>query len=254
VLLGLAVLWRGASFDLATVWWNHRVAGTKAMFAEAERFAKSLRAPARVALVGRHQLLSDGSPIPLAYLGLVGNAPLLVPGLETAHVHEPMESEAAAKQHLRLGTPWRLAISQEFAREQPERLKTKVEAIGVTALVALDPTHLPDDAETRPFRSSDGLTLWVRELSPSPAYPFRGPGQRLPSGALLVPSRANVRPTRPLEAKQTPSGWVLSPPIPWLYLVSGALGLAAAVALLVLPLQRRAPGSKATTPTEPVNG
>jgi hypothetical protein len=204
--------------------------------------------------VGRHQLLSDGSSIPLAYLGLVGNAPLLVPGLETAHVHEPMESEAAAKQHLRLGTPWRLAISQEFAREQPERAKKKLEAIGVTALVALDPTHLPEDAETHAFRSSDGLTLWVRELSPSPAYPFRGPGQRLPNGALLTPSPDNVRPTRPLAAKQTPDGWVLSPPVPWRYVVSGVLGVVAALALLVLPSLRRARGSKATAPTDPLNG
>jgi hypothetical protein len=253
VLLGLVVLWRGASFDLATVWWNHRIAGTKGMFAEAERFAKSLRAPARVALVGRHQLLSDGSPVPLAYLGLIGNAPLLVPGLETAHLHEPMESEAAAKQHHRLGTPWRVAVSQDFTREQPELAKKKLEAIGVTALVALDPTHLPEDAETRPFRSSDGLTLWVRELSPSPPYPFRGSGQRLPSGALLAPSRANVRPTRPLDAKLTPNGWLLSPPVPWLYVVSGALGVVAAVGLLVLPRRRRAPGS-ATAPAEPISG
>jgi hypothetical protein len=240
IALGLGVLWRGASFDLATVWWNHRSAGTKGVYAEAERFTRSLRAPARVALVGRHQLLSDGSPVPLAYLGLVGNAPLLVPGLETAHLHEPMESEAAAKHHHRLGTPWRIAVSQDFVREQPELARQKLESIGVTALVALDPSHLPEDAGTRPFRSSDGRTLWVRELSPSPPYPLRGPGERLPGGALLVPARDSVRPTRPLEATLTPNGWVLAPPVPWRYVVPGALGIVAALGLLVWPLRRRA--------------
>jgi hypothetical protein len=250
-LFGLIVLFRGASFDLATAWWNHRVAGTRGLFAEAERFARSLRAPARVALVGRHDLLSDGSAVPLAYLGLVGNAPLLVPALETAHLHEPMESEAAARQHLRLGTPWRLAVPQGIMRERPELAKEKLEAIGVTALVALDPAHLPDDGDTRPFRSSDGLTLWVRELSPSPPYPLRGPGERLPSGALLVPSRDNVRPTRPLEAKRTPHGWVLAPKIPWLYVVAGAMGVVGAVALL-LPSLRRHANARVSTPA--VNG
>jgi hypothetical protein len=249
VLLGLIVLVRGASFDLATVWWNHRAAGTRGLFAEAERFTKSLRSPARVALVGRHRLLSDGSPVPLAYLGLVGNAPLLVPGLETAHLHEPMESEAAARQHFRLGTPWRLAVPRGIMRQESEL--SKLESIGVTALVALDPAHLPADADTRPFRSSDGLTLWVRELSPSPPYPLRAPGERLPSGALLVPSRDNVRPTRPLEAKRTPSAWLLSPPVPWIYVALGAMGVAAAIALLTLPFGRRA--KVPSTPAEPVN-
>jgi hypothetical protein len=253
LVLGLAVLWRGASFDLATVWWNHRTATTKGLYAEAERFTRSLRAPARIALVGRHRLLSDGSPVPLAYLGLVGNAPLLVPGLETAHLHEPMESEAAAKHHLRLGTPWRVAVSQDFAREQPELAQKTLEAIGVTALVALDPTHLPDDAETRPFRSSDGRTLWVRELSPSPPYPLTGPGERLPSGALLVPSPDGIRPTRPLEAERTPDGWLLSPPVPWAYVVAGALGILAAIALLVVPRPRRSRAS-ARGAAQPVNG
>lgn len=243
VLLGLIVLWRGASFDLATVWWDHRHDGTKAMYAETERFARSLRAPARVALVGRHQLLSDGSPIPLAYLGLVGNAPLLVRGLETAHLHEPMESEAAAKEHLRLGTPWRLALSQEHIRERTEAATRKLEAIGVTALVALDPTHLPEDALTRAFQSSDGRKLWVRELSPSPPYPLRGPGKRLEDGTLLVPSPDDVRPTRPLEAKQTAAGWVLTPPVPWAYVLGTVLGVVAALALLVLPARRTAPPS-----------
>lgn len=241
IALGLGVLWRGASFDLATVWWNHRTAGTKGVFAEAERFARTLRAPARVALVGRHQLLSDGSPVPLAYLGLVGNAPLLVPGLESAHLHEPMESEAAAKHHHRLGTPWRIAVSQDFVREQPELARAKLESIGVTALVALDPTHLPEDAGTRPFRSSDGRTLWVRELSPSPPYPLSGPGKRLPGGALLVPALDSVRPTRPLEATRSPDGWVLSPPVPWRYVLPGALGIVAALGLLLWPSRKPAP-------------
>ncbi len=254
VLLGLAVLWRGASFDLATVWWNHRMDGTTALYAEAARFARTLRAPARIALVGRHQLLSDGSPVPLAYLGLVGNAPLLVPGLETAHLHEPMESEAAAKQHHRLGTPWRIAISQDFAHDHPDLVRAKLEAIGVTALVALDPTHLPEDAATRPFRSSDGRTLWVRELSPSPAYPLRGPGERLPNGDLLVASPNDVRPTRPLDAKQTPQGWRLSPPVPWLFVIPGVLGVAAALALLVVPIRRRAASAAVPAPPEPANG
>jgi hypothetical protein len=236
--LGLAVLWRGASFDLATVWWNHRAAGIEGVYAEADRLTRSLGAPARVALVGRHALLSDGSPVPLAYLGLVGNAPLLVPGLETAHLHEPMESEAAAAQHLRLGTPWRIAVPEDFLHEEPEA-KKKLEAIGVTALVALDPKHLPDDAGTRPFRGSDGLTLWVRELSPSPPYPLKGPGERLSSGALLVPSPDNVRTTRPLDARRTSAGWVLSPPVPWSYVVCTMLGIAAALVLLLVPDRSR---------------
>lgn len=239
VVLGLAVLWRGASFDLATVWWNHRAAGTKGVFAEARRFTSTLRAPARVALVGRHHLLSDGSPVPLAYLGLVGNAPLLVPGLETAHLHEPMESEAAAKEHLRLGTPWRITVSPDYLREQPELATKKLEAIGVTALVALDPTHLPQDSRTRAFRSIDGRSLWVRELEPTLAYPLRGPGERLPGGALLVPSLSSVRPTRPLVSKQTAAGLVLTPQVPWAYVLAGVVGVLASVSLLVAPLRRR---------------
>jgi hypothetical protein len=232
ILLGLVVVFRGASFDLATVWWDHRAQGIAGVVAEAERFARTLPAPARVALVGRYQLLSDRSSVPLAYLGMVGNAPLLVRGLETAHLHEPMESEAAARQHLRLGTPWRVAVSPEFVRDRNELAEQKLAAIGVTALVALDPEHLPADARTRTFRSVDGGLLYVRELRPSPAYPLLGPGRRLPGGTLLVPNAASVRTTRPLEAKRTSAGVELAPPVPWAYVGGTVLGVLASLALL----------------------
>jgi hypothetical protein len=68
---------------------------------------------------------------------------------------------------------------------------------------------------------------------------LRGQGKRLPGGALLVPSPEDVRPTRPLESRQTRAGWVLSPPVPWIYVASSAAGILAAVVLVVSLLRRR---------------
>ncbi len=237
LLASVVVVWRGASFDLATVWWDHRDAGIEGLVRETTRFSATLTRPARVALVGRHRLLSNGAPVPLAYAGLVGNAPLLVPGLETAHIHEPLESEAAAREHWRLTTPWRSAVPQEIFVEEPERARRSLEAVGVTAVVALDPKLFPADVRTRTFVSDRGRKLWVRELSPSPPYPLRGPGERLPDGSLRVADPESLRKTRPLVVSRDAGAFVARPPLPWAYLVLGLLGGLAALAFALAPFR-----------------
>lgn len=249
-LLSAWVCVQGMDFDI----WPSLVAahreGARGLVRATRDFAAAAGLPpgCRVALVGEVDMVQA---LPLPYLGLVGNAPLLS-GLETAHIYEPLESARAAKAHFSLNLPWRQAVPEANYAADPRRVEEALRRAGAQALLCPYPDVL---AGGRGVRDGLGRTLFVKRLEDGPGpFPwarFRGqdlPLDRLPGGglrtrvplpeppALLVPRDLAWRPLPDGRWEGRPEG----PGLLWILLTLVGTGGA-----VLLALRRPAPPASA---------
>jgi hypothetical protein len=242
----LLVSVRGTAFDLANYWKPHATVGVAGIVDEGARLSKALPAHAR----GNSRTLESTFHSPIkatrAYLALLGNLPMLEPGLESAHVYEPLENDDVSAAHMRLGPPWRSGVvpATLFAKDSAPTL-AGLRAVGVTTLVALEASQLPADLRSTRYEGADGRTLWLRDirLDPSAApapYPLLdADGSRAADGTLLVKRRDGVRTTRPLVWAAAADGTLVArAEIPTSFMALEAAALALAVAMWLLALRR----------------
>lgn len=241
--LSALVCLKGTDFD---IWPSLSAAhpfGARQLVRTTQDFATAAGLPpgSRVALVGEVDMVQ---PLPLPYLGLVGNAPLLA-GLETAHIYEPMESALAAKAHFSLNLPWRQAVPESNYVADPGKVEGALRRIGVQALICPTPGILVGAVG---YRDPLGRTLFVKKLEHGPGtYPwgrFQGrdlPLLRLPGGRLRtqepLPEPPQVLNPRGMDWRRLGDGhWQAVPRGPSrLWALLTILGLGAACLLLCSP-------------------
>lgn len=238
-LLTASVCVRGMDFDIWPAFSAAHPWGARELVRRTRDFAERAGLPpgARVALVGKVNMVQ---PLPLPYMGLTGNAPLLS-GLETAHIYEPLESEAAAKAHYSLSLPWRQAVPAEDYRADPGYTEDALRAIGVDALISSSAGLLVGAVE---HRDDLGRSTYVKRISREDlGYPWASVGgrrvgvERMAGGSLrtVAPSPDApelVAPRAVSWTRLTDGRWQadpLGPPGYWWVLTFG--GAAAALGL-----------------------
>jgi hypothetical protein len=237
--LSAAVCIQGMGFEF---WPSFNAAhpfGAVDLVRQTRTFAREAGLPpgARIALVGEVDMVQ---PLPLPYLALVGNAPILS-GLETAHLYEPLESAKAAGAHYGLSLPWRQPVSAESYAAEAARVELGLRHVGVDAVICPFPGILPGAQEVRDVL---GRRLWVKRLEPGPPrYPWGRLGdrdiamQRLPGGGLRtavpVPDLPRLLSPRAMAWERGPDGhWTGRPLGPgWAWLALTFLGAIAALSL-----------------------
>jgi hypothetical protein len=169
ILLCTLVGARGMRFDLFPSLRYAQPGGILTVVEEAAqlREAVGMEAGDRIALLGGYSMSVER--LPLALLGLIGNAPLLA-GLGSAHLYEPMEPEQVSLTHFGLSTPWRKPVPPGNYLADPGGMERSLASIGARWLI----THRPgllQSSDTHTFVGKDGLPLFVREIPP-PVAPW----------------------------------------------------------------------------------
>jgi len=155
---------RGMQFDLFPALGFAQPAGIVTLVEETRQFEQTvgMEPGDRIALLGGFLMTTER--LPLALLGLVGDAPLLA-GLGSAHLYEPMEPERVSRAHFGLSTPWRKPVLPGTYLEDPERIERALASIGTRWLVTAQPGLL-QSADVRTFTGRDGLPIFVDEIPP----------------------------------------------------------------------------------------
>lgn len=155
---------RGMQFDLFPSLRLAQPSGIMTLVEETRQLeqAVGMEPGDRIALLGGYPMSVER--LPLALLGLIGNAPVLA-GLGSAHLYEPMEPESVSLMHFELSTPWRRPVPPPLYLEDPERIERSLASIGTRWLI----THrsgLLRSSDVQTFVGRDGLPLFVREIPP----------------------------------------------------------------------------------------
>jgi hypothetical protein len=155
---------RGMQFDLLPSLRLAQPSGIMTLVEETRQLeqAVGMEPGDRIALLGGYPMSVER--LPLALLGLIGNAPVLA-GLGSAHLYEPMEPESVSLTHFGLSTPWRRPVPPPLYLEDPERIERSLASIGTRWLI----THrsgLLRSSDVQTFVGRDGLPLFVREIPP----------------------------------------------------------------------------------------
>jgi len=169
LLLCVLVGARGMQFDLFPPLGFAQPEGLVTIVEETRELKRAVgMAPgARIAFLGSYSIGAD--PLPLALLGLTGNAPLLA-DLGSAHLYEPMEPLRVSRTHFGLSTPWRGSVPPGAYLEDPESIERALASIGTRWLVTDRPGLLRSKA-VQTFVGKDGLPVFIGEIPP-PTSPW----------------------------------------------------------------------------------
>jgi hypothetical protein len=169
---------RGMQFDLFPSLRFAQSGGIVTLVEETRQLkqAVGMESGDRIAILGSYPIGAD--PLPLAVLGLIGDAPLLA-NLGSAHLYEPMEPEQVSKTHFGLSSPWRKPVPPGTYLEDPEKIERALASIGTRWLITDQPTLL-QSADVRTFTGRDGLPIFVDEIPPPIAPWPLGIGDRGP--------------------------------------------------------------------------
>jgi hypothetical protein len=184
IVLCVLVGARGIHFDLFPPLRFARPGGIVTVVEETRRLAETvgMEAGDRIALLGSPPIGPDA--LPLALLGLIGNAPLLA-DLGSAHLYEPMEPLEVSRTHFGLSTPWRMPVLPDRYLEDPARIERALASIGTRWLVTAYPGLLYGE-EVRTFVGRDGLSVFVAEIPPPIASWPMGIGDQGPVPVALL--------------------------------------------------------------------
>jgi len=169
LLLSVVVGVKGMRFDLFPSLGYAQPNGIVTLVEEVRQLqeAVGMEPGDRIALLGGYSMSVER--LPLALLGLIGNAPLLA-GLGSAHLYEPMEPEQVSLTHFGLSTPWRKPVPPGNYLEDPEGIERSLASIGARWLITNRPGLL-QGSDVQTFVGKDGLPLFVREI-PFPIAPW----------------------------------------------------------------------------------
>lgn len=187
--LGIGVILQGHRFEIWQPLVAHHARGVHGLVDDARAALAALpprasKHPHRIAFVGANNLRN----MPASFAGLHGEA-VLLSGVESVHIFEHLEDNAAAADHLRLAASWlNPFIDADAYRARPRGMEAALGAIGATALVTTTDGLFPNDERTYRVPDALGRPLWLRTLPDRPLFPWaqhEDGAQRLVDGTLV---------------------------------------------------------------------
>jgi hypothetical protein len=178
---------------------NARRVGAGVVWSETRRCLDSLGIPngARIAWVGgfpEFPMTKERYALPL--LGLTGSGPLMA-GRATAHVYENLEPRSVYEGHANLDAQWRVTVTSEKIAARDEKTLSTLRDLGVSWLVAIEPSALLPLGEPRACADSQGISTYAVAMPGEPVVPFpwaETSGVRRP---LIVTKNGSLETPRP---------------------------------------------------------
>jgi hypothetical protein len=247
---------------------NARKVGAGAVWSETRRCLDSVGVPAgaRIAWVGgfpEFPMTKERYALPL--LGLTASGPLMA-GRASAHTHENLEPKTVYAGHANLSAPWYPTVKPEKIASRDTATLSTLRDLGVSWLIALEPSVLSPLGEPRACTDSQGLETYAVAMPGEPVVPFpwaETDGVRRPlvvtkNGSLETTEPADTVPRTNLAREMTwtrlPDGrWRGETPLIAWWWIAGTFVTLVSWFAVALALRHRAISAEPARSREPAN-